>query len=67
MEDQKIIPERLTILTKLLEDSLIVSGIQSGANRKGLARLLGLKDTRILNVAKVFAGRWMKGDRRPVG
>jgi hypothetical protein len=66
MEDQNIILERLTRLTRLLEDSLIVSAIQSGANRKALARFLGLQDTRISSVAKVFSGR-NTGEGRRVG
>ena len=57
MEDQKIISEKLTRLTKLLEDSLIVYGIKCGANKRALARLLGLQNTRISSVAKVFADR----------
>jgi hypothetical protein len=57
MSDETVLITKVTKLAKLLEDSIIVSAIQPGANKKALARLLGLQDSRVSSVAKIFPRR----------
>jgi len=57
MSDESALIAKVTKLAKLLEDSIIMSAIQSGANKKALARLLGLQDSRVSSVAKIFSRR----------
>ncbi len=57
MSAETVLITKVAKLAKLLEDSIIVSAIQGGANKKALARLLGLQNTRVSNVAKIFPRR----------
>ncbi len=57
MSDESILIAKVMRLAKLIQDSIILSAIQGGANKKALARLLGLQDTRVSSVAKIFSRR----------
>ena len=57
MSDESILIAKVMRLAKLIQDSIILSAIQGGPNKKALARLLGLQDTRVSSVAKIFSRR----------
>ena len=54
MQDEGAILEKLEGISKLIEDSFIFTAVQAGANKRSVARVLGVQNTRVSRVSKLI-------------
>jgi hypothetical protein len=54
MQDERGVLDKLGRVEKLLEDSLILSAVQAGANKRALAPAMSIQNSRVSRIAKLF-------------